>query len=224
LFKIKPDGTDFTKLYDYSDGTGTVPTGNIFLNNDNFIYGYTLYGGANDVGVLYKIGLDGMNYEVIYDLAYSINDYGGALIDTINNTVYGAYFYQPGENEGALFSVSTNGTGYKEFLIFAGDNGSIPLGNLILIKDIETIINNNSVNEDIKIFPIPAKSIIYLSSKNDEIISVKLIDAIGKITPLNLLNSDNIRSIDISDFDRGLYFLRISTNQNKIMYKKIIVQ
>jgi uncharacterized repeat protein (TIGR03803 family) len=53
IFKIKPDGTDYEKLYDFSGVDGNFPTDNLVMDGTS-LYGVTLNGGANDLGAIFK--------------------------------------------------------------------------------------------------------------------------------------------------------------------------
>lgn len=130
LYKIKPDGSNFTKLYDFGDGAGFSPMGNIVYKN-NYIFGVTWEGGINSKGVIYKIKTDGTSYEEVYDLEQTTPLYGGILLDTVNDKIYGEYDKEFQDN-GALFSINTDGSGFKKFVKFSGENGSAPIGIPIL--------------------------------------------------------------------------------------------
>src|SRR4051812_12092967 len=54
IFKIKPDGSGYIKLFDFAGATnGSVPQGS-FVSDGTFIYGMTTYGGINSEGILFK--------------------------------------------------------------------------------------------------------------------------------------------------------------------------
>jgi uncharacterized repeat protein (TIGR03803 family) len=54
IFRILPDGNNYEKLFDF-DGiaNGSKPVGALLIDGA-FMYGITQYGGANDVGVIFK--------------------------------------------------------------------------------------------------------------------------------------------------------------------------
>jgi uncharacterized repeat protein (TIGR03803 family) len=54
IFKLKPDGTEFAKLFNFTGATsGNTPMGSLY-SDGNFLYGMTYGGGANDKGVIFK--------------------------------------------------------------------------------------------------------------------------------------------------------------------------
>src|SRR5882672_6043782 len=76
IFRIKPDGTAYAKLLDFTgfDGSahGSHPQGSL-LSDGTFLYGMTRDGGVNGVGVIFKIMLDGTGYATLLDFAGSTN-------------------------------------------------------------------------------------------------------------------------------------------------------
>lgn len=53
IFKIKPNGTSYTKLIDFNTTNGAHPFGSLILNG-TFLYGMTELGGTHNVGVIFK--------------------------------------------------------------------------------------------------------------------------------------------------------------------------
>jgi len=62
IFKISPSGT-FTTLYTFCAQTGcpdgAIPGAALVLGTDGNFYGTTVYGGANNVGTVFKVTPDG---------------------------------------------------------------------------------------------------------------------------------------------------------------------
>src|SRR3989304_2145465 len=52
VFKIKPDGTGYAKLLDFSGANGSNPGGSL-ISDGTFLYGMTYEGGANSYGVVF---------------------------------------------------------------------------------------------------------------------------------------------------------------------------
>ena len=124
IFKIKPDGTGFTKLYVNPNGQ-TV--GHLVLS------GGVLYGITYE-GVIYKINTDGSGYTKIKSV------YGVALspLTISGNVIYGTTDQYGTYNAGFMYKINTDGTGYTKILDFekygnpANPNPSIssPAGDL----------------------------------------------------------------------------------------------
>src|SRR3990172_3659933 len=59
IFKIKPDGTGFSNLYNFAGAAnGSYPKGSL-ISDGTFFYGMTSRGGTNDSGTIFKIMPDG---------------------------------------------------------------------------------------------------------------------------------------------------------------------
>lgn len=133
IFKIKPDGSEFTKLLEFQ-GTinGSNPRGALLLA-DGILYGMTSEGGVNDKGTIFKISTDGTGYTKLYDFAGLINGgepFGSLISDGI--FLYGMTVYGGSANKGIIFKIKMDGTGFAKLLDFNGlANGSYPLASLI---------------------------------------------------------------------------------------------
>ena len=96
------------------------------------IYGMTYYGGVSNKGVIYSIGTNGSNFQILH--RFGTSDLGfrprGPLV-RIGSTLYGmggAY----STTDGTVFSIGTDGTNAQRlhrFGSFVGD-GEAPMGGL----------------------------------------------------------------------------------------------
>jgi hypothetical protein len=82
------------------------------------------------------------------------------------------------------------------------------------------------LNDKISIYPIPAKNNIFIESAADvQLSNVELIDVQGRfVTAVNLSGNSSLYSIDLNNLDSGIYFLKISTKDNKELIKKIVLE
>ena len=62
VFKVKPDGTGFTKLVDFTGTNGQTPHGSLIIAG-NDVYGMTTFGGTFNKGTIFKIAnqISGLN-------------------------------------------------------------------------------------------------------------------------------------------------------------------
>ncbi len=134
VFKIKPDGTNYTILYSFDNTNGEEPHGSLILLND-FLYGTTIKGGTKNNGVIFKIKTDGTNFNKIF----SFDDASVAEIITDGTSLYGVS--SSGDNNstnggqvGFVFKITTEGTGFSIIHQFQGTEGSVPQGKLLLIN------------------------------------------------------------------------------------------
>ncbi|MFZ4399710.1 MAG: T9SS type A sorting domain-containing protein [Bacteroidales bacterium] len=85
----------------------------------------------------------------------------------------------------------------------------------IIITDIE----EHTSNDEVRIYPNPAKNIlnIDISTASD----IFVYDANGKLIALSESKNGKTSGLDVSHFSKGLYFIKIQTNAN-IVYRKFI--
>ncbi len=134
VFMLNTDGGGFTVLKNfpipYSNGSknqdGMSPMGSLICR-DGLLYGTTISGGTNGWGTIFKISIYGDGYTVLKTFAGSPD---GAIPESAltlsGNTLYGTTMYGGTGNNGTLFKVNVDGTGYavlKSFTPnFAGTN------------------------------------------------------------------------------------------------------
>jgi uncharacterized repeat protein (TIGR03803 family) len=69
IFKIKPDGSGYSKLHDFGSITdGNHPYGSLIFDG-TYLYGMTRQGGTSGNGVIFKIKSDGTSYSKMLDFA-----------------------------------------------------------------------------------------------------------------------------------------------------------
>lgn len=132
IFKIKPDGTGYSKLLDFSgNANGNYPNGSL-VSDGTFLYGMTQLGGTNNKGVVFKIMPDGTGYSKLLDFAGTANGSqpNGSLISD-GTFLYGMTGSGGINNDGTVFKIMSNGTGYSKLLDFDSINGGAPFGSLI---------------------------------------------------------------------------------------------
>lgn len=137
LFKIKPDGSDFVKLLDFSGLNGWNPSGSL-VSDGVFLYGVTKMGGTQGDGTLFRIKPDGSEFSTLLHFnatssGFSPNGplvtdgvylYGMTMSGGITHTTFNG-------GDGTIFKIKTDGTGYVKILDFTGVNGSFASGSLI---------------------------------------------------------------------------------------------
>ena len=107
-----------------SDATGPV-YGKLLLSGSQ-LYGMTNWGGSADQGAIFKIGADGSGYAVIHSFAGgseggrptgSLTQSGSTLYGMAGNAGAG------GANDGTIFQIGPDGTGYSVLHTFGGGSG-----------------------------------------------------------------------------------------------------
>ncbi len=83
----------------------------------------------------------------------------------------------------------------------------------------------NSSNSLINIYPNPSADFlnINLSNYSNETLEIKLTDFMGKVIYYDKSMYNNSKTINVSNYSKGIYFISIS-NENNIINQKIIIE
>lgn len=194
IFKIKPDGTGYYKLFDFStSANGAIPYGAL-ISDGTFLYGMTPYGGINGDGVIFKIKPDGTGYNDLYNFLGSPDGNGlqGNLISD-GNILYGMTYSGGTNNDGVIFSYHPIGMG----------------------------ISDNAIISTITIYPNPTNGFFYVQVSKSGNLQINICNVLGECIHEQNSISSNFQ-IDLSSQPNGIYFINIKTEQG-IVSKKIII-
>jgi uncharacterized repeat protein (TIGR03803 family) len=132
LFKIMSDGTGYLKLFDFISASGTGPVGAL-ISDGTFLYGVAKKGGINNLGTLFKIMPDGTGFVKLLDFSGTAN--GSTPLNSlisVGGFLYGMTNQGGANNNGILFKIMPDGTGFVKMIDFSGtSNGASPTGSLI---------------------------------------------------------------------------------------------
>lgn len=133
LFKVLPNGTGFTKLYEFGGKPdGGYPNGSL-IAVDSFLYGMTPASGTNDKGIIFKIKRNETSIVKLFDfdgISSGSTPQGDLLSD--GTFLYGMTYIGGTKDSGVIFKIKLDGTGFVKLLDFTGtSNGSNPYGSLI---------------------------------------------------------------------------------------------
>lgn len=126
LFAVKTDGSSFTNIHNFTGASdGANPYGAMVLVN-NTLYGTTYAGGAPGNGTVFAINTDFSGFTNIYTFSPlghdSTNLDGGRPPSTLassGDTLYGTSIFGGPYNSGEVFSLQTNGAGFKVLYSFS---------------------------------------------------------------------------------------------------------
>lgn len=126
-------GQTFTLLHTFTGPDGSFPTAGLVRDSTGNLYGTTFYGGANSLGVVFK--LDTSNNEtVLHSFAGGsdgANPYGGVIRDSAGN-LYGTTTAggSPTCQCGIVFKVSSSGKETVLYRFRGGTDGAVPWSGL----------------------------------------------------------------------------------------------
>jgi uncharacterized repeat protein (TIGR03803 family) len=129
VFRIKPDGTSYTDLYDFADGgqsTGSV------ISDGTYLYGTEFIGGTLYDGSVFRIKPDGTGDTTLHSFKITDgqNPYGALCYD--GKYLYGTTWEGGTHNFGVIYRLKTDGTGDTVIYNFPdGAYGLNPLAGVV---------------------------------------------------------------------------------------------
>ena len=140
VFAINTDGTGFTNLYSFTarsganltNTDGANPRAGLMLSG-NTLYGTAIWGGRSSYGTVFAINTDGTSFTNLHNFtggSDGANPYAGLVLS--GNTLYGTANAGGSAQNGTVFKVNTDGTGFTILHSFTGSDGANPYAGLIL--------------------------------------------------------------------------------------------
>jgi uncharacterized repeat protein (TIGR03803 family) len=86
VFSVDITGNDYTVLHDFAGGPddGATTDHGYVVQMDNVLYGMTTNGGSSNDGVIFSIGTDGTNFQLLHTFPATSHDgkhpYGSLLL------------------------------------------------------------------------------------------------------------------------------------------------
>ena len=133
-----PAGITFTDLYNFQSTYGANAVGAL-IHSGNTLYGMTPEGGINGKGNIFSINIDGTGLTDLHDFAGGSADgeTPDADLTLSGGLLYGMTAQGGVHDEGTIFSINPDGTGFKLLYTFNTDvAGSSPTGNLFIDNNI----------------------------------------------------------------------------------------
>ena len=132
----------FTPIHSFTNKPdGAEPLGGLILSG-NTLYGTTFSGGTNLGGTVFAVNINGTGYTNLYSFtggSDGSNPRAGLVL--AGNTLYGTTGNGGTNGNGAIFSMTTNGTGFAKLHSFGAftslhpsinSDGASPYGGLVL--------------------------------------------------------------------------------------------
>jgi len=137
IFSMSKDGTVYNVLKSFGvpAGNGETPMSPLIEASDSMLYGTTYGGGStNNAGTVFRINKDGTGFQVILAFAGAGADGrhpSGNLVEWTDGAIYGTTERGGMLDQGTIYRVNKNGTGYT-ILASLGDRwGTYPHGGLV---------------------------------------------------------------------------------------------
>lgn len=139
LFRLNPDGSGFALIKSFGGGAtdGARPFGAVIEASDGTLYGTTEAGGQSGLGTVFKLGKDGNGYSVL--MSFSGGSDGAnpeaALLEGSDGMLYGTTSGGGTNDNGVVFRIGKDGSGFTTLVQFSGTNGANPESELIEASD-----------------------------------------------------------------------------------------
>jgi uncharacterized repeat protein (TIGR03803 family) len=117
IYKMKPDGSQYSMLYSFEKETGHNPHGRLTLGSDGHtLFGTTKTGGADNVGVIFSYDLSDSNYKVIHTFQKDKNnghttEHGYLVL--ADYKLFGMTNFGGEKDKGVIYSINEDGTDFK---------------------------------------------------------------------------------------------------------------
>lgn len=142
VFKLAANGTNFSVIYSFgsSGGGGAGPKG-LWQGNNGALYGTTLNGGTNGVGVAFSLSTNGSAWTILHQFASPDGGDGtnpqSALVEDAGGAWYGTTEAGGVNGYGTVFKMNSDGSGYSSLYSFGETNGdgNYPQAGTILGSD-----------------------------------------------------------------------------------------
>ncbi len=243
IFSINTNGTNYTNLYSF--GTIDAPNGSL-ITNGNTLFGLTKFGGTNGKGNIFKIKIDGTGYQNLYNCNNypygSLTLVGGVLygmtannlfsIDTngVGYTWYNSPMYgQIGTP--SLMDRNSNLTLNNGLLYGQTNSSSGPPSNGIIFSFTPTSLTSindlANLENSFTLYPNPSNGSLIMTfsgilNNNEYILNIT--NVIGKVV-YSLPFRQQQNEIDLSNLNKGIYFLSLLNKENSMVeVKKIVLQ
>lgn len=139
VFSVEKDGSAFALLHSFSQNDGSAPWAGLTEGSDGMLYGVTADGGAQDYGVVFRIGKDGAGFEVLHEFdaaSEGLNSYC-QLVEDDEGYFYGTLADGGTTQAGSVFRIKNDGSDFSilKYFAFSTEDGSSPHGSLIFASD-----------------------------------------------------------------------------------------
>lgn len=125
LFRVDPATDSYTiiKVLNQTTDGGAV-TDALIQGADGRLYGSCAYGGANNAGTLFGYDIATGTYTKLHDFddVNGSTPYG-ALCQAPNGTLYGMTYEGGTDDDGVLYRINPDGSGFAKLFDFTGPNG-----------------------------------------------------------------------------------------------------
>lgn len=139
LFEFNPQTNEYKKIKSFYSSIGIRPCASLLLGDNGKLYGTTMMGGNQNMGVVFEYDIASLAYNVKFNFSYVNGAYPyGNLVQASNGNLFGMTNQGGTYNLGVLFELNISNSNYYRRVIFNGTNGRQPCSNSLILAS-----NNN---------------------------------------------------------------------------------
>lgn len=162
-----------------------------------------LYKPLSNGTVKWNLTTTATGSNILHTFSYDLSTYGGKSI-----VVYTSGFLSPADEA----------TGSEMIALYGVDS----TGRTFAFTDLTTGINEVAASNTVMVYPNPATSTVNVITNNSEAATIRITNMIGEVV-LNQPLSQTENAVDVSAFNRGIYFYEVKTNSG-VSKGKLVIQ
>jgi uncharacterized repeat protein (TIGR03803 family) len=223
VFRVKQDGSDFSKLVDFDGTNGSFPQGSLLISGST-LFGMTREGGSHGQGIIFKMNLDGSGFTKLWDFNGTAGAQPLGTLTFYNDVLYGLTSRGGDFDKGVLFSIRPDGSAYTTLVHFSDETGSFPDGKLVAAEDLfEPVVANFAAKPAaVSLHPNPFENsfIAKLDTDSQANVQFSLFHVNGSL--LKNISAMPNTTVELGDgLERGIYILKI-VQGDKISVHRVI--
>ena len=152
VFAINTDGSGYTNLVSFKGSPdGAIPYGSLTLVGTT-LYGTTRIGGTANLGTIFSVNTDGTGYNTLFNFTGGTTNGANpnCSLTLAASILLGTTAYGGSANDGTVFKINLDGSGFGILHSFTGADGANPQGDLTLTtnNDLYTLYGWTSYGGD----------------------------------------------------------------------------
>jgi uncharacterized repeat protein (TIGR03803 family) len=229
IFKFNLVGNTFSVIHDFTTTSGGLtPYASLMQGMDGKLYGTTSAGGTNGTGAIFSYDLTTNTYANLYSFTTATGTYPQGDLSQDNNGIIFGTTSAGGTGDGNIFRFDPSTGICTSFMNFSNTtSGSSPNGSALLTASTVGINKPAAENNALSVFPNPANDVLNITFRPGENKDAHFV--LSNILGEEFIswNVDNItetytKSMDVSALADGVYFLTITSGEEKSVQKIII--
>ncbi len=142
VFMMNPDGSNYQIVHSFAGGEhdGSQPHHDQLRQVGNELYGATLLGGEYNEGVIFSINTAGSGFKVLHSFEGGKHDgaepHSNPMPMPGSSLLYGLTAKGGKHNEGVIYQINADGSGYKVLYAFSKSGGAQPHGFATMSGDV----------------------------------------------------------------------------------------